>query len=536
MNRSILSENPNKIVVVICGPAHSGKSVFLNQLYKLLPSKRTHLIRGCPDGEGLWSYGKNQREIKTFRKKGKFSREFVDLTIGDIERSQSDIVLVDVGGIPSEENVRIMSHSDYYVIISSDKDKTLEWEKYVDSFKAGCEVPVQERIISSDGTEALINKSIMYDQIIRDDLRDSSGKREFSEPREPKLLAKFDSVLGEYEDEYVGSKENGIVGQVKNLTRKSNSESLAAIYLANKLIREVRRDRIEAKGKVNEQLREDEEPLDESVKKDLINMNVLREYIDIYTRMFIRQDKKYISKLKKPNGLELFDIRVIKQLKHRKIIRDRVRRAKQKFLLEVKGKDAVKKNVIDMNKVADFFGMCDKRGFINWDREKLIEMTVLLDFLMKDMEQVKVYGHIPNWLAGAIGELGRNKLLEIYKKGDEAFVSAEKFEKTYEPYQKSFDVLESDESVVLYWKRRERYEDVYLPEIPENKRLYISGRLSTIMIASIMQNYENSEKSVNVPGIGFIKCSSKEWKNIGTVERQPRGIDFIGYVEKENGR
>jgi len=76
-----------------------------------------------------------------------------------------------------------------------------------------------------------------------------------------------------------------------------------------------------------------------------------------------------------------------------------------------------------MNKVADFFGMCDKRGFINWDREKLIEMTVLLDFLMKDMEQVKVYGYIPNWLAGAIGELGRNKLLEIYKKGDEAFVS-----------------------------------------------------------------------------------------------------------------
>lgn len=545
MNRTTLNKNPNKIVVVVCGPAHSGKSVFLNQLYKVLPSNRTHLVRGCPDGEGFWSYGKNQRNIKLARKKGKFSKEFVDSVINEIENSESDIVLVDVGGIPSEENVRIMSHSDYYVIVSSDREKTWQWQKYVDSFEPGLEVPVQERFINEDGKELIIHKKALYKSIMNSDYtRYRINKRRIKELdeerikriRKPRLLAKLESVLGKDEDEYVGSVGLELVGRVKNLTRKSEEQSLAAVYVANRLIDEVRSSIIDDMNQKSVSLNYDEEFLSEDIKKNIVDMDVLRKEIETYTRMFIREDKRFIHILTNKDGKKLVDVRRLIMEKHKEIIANRIHNARQNFLLEVKGKDAVKRDVIDINKVADFFGMSDENGYIIWNIQKLPEMAILLDFLMENMEKVKVYGYVPNWLSGTIGDLRKGKHLEMYCKSGESFESMEVTPKIYAPYQKSFTVLESEDSVLLHWDRMDREGDVYLPEIPENKKLYIAGRMSDRMVAAIMQNYNNYEKSINVPGVGFIKCASVDKKKMGTVEKQPRGIDYIAFLAGQQER
>jgi CRISPR-associated protein Csx3 len=45
-------------VIAVGGPPHSGKSVFLAELYRQLLQRQpsgVFLQRACPDGEGMWS-------------------------------------------------------------------------------------------------------------------------------------------------------------------------------------------------------------------------------------------------------------------------------------------------------------------------------------------------------------------------------------------------------------------------------------------------------------------------------------------------
>ena len=64
------------MVVAVGGPPHSGKSVFLAELYRQLLAKRpsgVFLQRACPDGEGMWSAETNPQLVAEIRRKGSFS-------------------------------------------------------------------------------------------------------------------------------------------------------------------------------------------------------------------------------------------------------------------------------------------------------------------------------------------------------------------------------------------------------------------------------------------------------------------------------
>lgn len=98
------------------------------------------------------------------KKKGKFTNEFVKNVTDVIDTVQNDIVLVDVGGIPSEENVKIMSHCDYYMIVSRDKAKTFEWERFMDAFRSDAKVPVQKFV--KNGDETVLIEKICYLMIL----------------------------------------------------------------------------------------------------------------------------------------------------------------------------------------------------------------------------------------------------------------------------------------------------------------------------------------------------------------------------------
>ena len=63
--------------IVFCGPPHSGKSVFINNLKENLPTDDCTIIRACPDGEGDWSNNKNQDEASRVRRKGKLTKSFI---------------------------------------------------------------------------------------------------------------------------------------------------------------------------------------------------------------------------------------------------------------------------------------------------------------------------------------------------------------------------------------------------------------------------------------------------------------------------
>ena len=113
--------------IVFCGPPHSGKSVFIANLIDKLPTDAYTIIRACPDGEGTWSNNKNQNETSIVRKKGKFTKSFIDDACKAIDNQTNKIVLVDVGGVMSKENEQVFEHCDSFVVLSSDEQKKQDW-------------------------------------------------------------------------------------------------------------------------------------------------------------------------------------------------------------------------------------------------------------------------------------------------------------------------------------------------------------------------------------------------------------------------
>ena len=125
--------------VVIAGPPHSGKSVFLDGLSKDLPRSDRYLFRACPDGEGSWTW-KNEA-ASAFRRKGSFTKEMVQWYIDKLCTCDlAPIVLVDVGGRMSSENRRIISEGkvDAAIILSGDPEAINEWENFCRD--CGCDI------------------------------------------------------------------------------------------------------------------------------------------------------------------------------------------------------------------------------------------------------------------------------------------------------------------------------------------------------------------------------------------------------------
>jgi CRISPR-associated Csx3 family protein len=121
-----------KVKVVVCGPPHSGKSVFLGGLCENLPRAMRYLFRACPDGEGTWTWKGNGAE--QYRRKGKFSQENVDWYCQSLKNCEmAPITLVDIGGIPSEENRRILTEGGvtHAVILAGDLEKVPIWEQFL---------------------------------------------------------------------------------------------------------------------------------------------------------------------------------------------------------------------------------------------------------------------------------------------------------------------------------------------------------------------------------------------------------------------
>ncbi len=123
--------------IILCGPPHSGKSVFAANLLKKLPTEYTYLFRACPDGEGNWSNNEDQHMTQLVRNKGEFNKEFVQECIKVIENVSLPILLVDVGGIRSKENEEIFKCCDNFIILSNQDEEIQKWQEFGE--KAGLE-------------------------------------------------------------------------------------------------------------------------------------------------------------------------------------------------------------------------------------------------------------------------------------------------------------------------------------------------------------------------------------------------------------
>lgn len=119
------------IKIVIGGPPHSGKSVFIEALMQNLDKDNTFSFSAAPDGEGPWLQRHyDDPEVTKWRQKGKFTSEFVEDRHKKIAEWDGPLMVIDVGGRTSEENARMVEGATHAIILAGDLSKVAEWREF----------------------------------------------------------------------------------------------------------------------------------------------------------------------------------------------------------------------------------------------------------------------------------------------------------------------------------------------------------------------------------------------------------------------
>lgn len=119
------------IKIVIGGPPHSGKSVFIEALTQNLDKDNTFSFSAAPDGEGPWLQRHyDDPEVVKFRQKGKFTPEFVADRKKKIHDWEGPLMIIDVGGRTSEENAQMIKGATHAIILAGDLSKVAEWRNF----------------------------------------------------------------------------------------------------------------------------------------------------------------------------------------------------------------------------------------------------------------------------------------------------------------------------------------------------------------------------------------------------------------------
>ena len=141
--------------IIVCGPPHSGKSVFLTNLMRVLPPDSFYLAFAAPDGEWHWSNFGDQDLVSVVRQKGKFTEDFVSSMVDAIRNNQQPLVLVDTGGVMSPENGRIFNVCEGCIILANSEkanDAIPAWREF--AAKNGVQV-LAEIVSDLHGTDEL---------------------------------------------------------------------------------------------------------------------------------------------------------------------------------------------------------------------------------------------------------------------------------------------------------------------------------------------------------------------------------------------
>ena len=199
-------KNYKGMVIAVGGPPHSGKSVFLAELYRQLLALRSagvFLQRACPDGEGMWSAEADPAIVKEIRRKGNFDAGFMAFTLKAIEAlgTRFPITLVDLGGRRSAQNAEILARSSHLMILSSKEDEKTPWQEFATA--EGCETLAvfTSELVKLEGSEEL-------------------------------------NLGGEVRSEIAATSENVVVGVLRNLDRGRSGDSEERLALIRECYRE----------------------------------------------------------------------------------------------------------------------------------------------------------------------------------------------------------------------------------------------------------------------------------------------------------
>lgn len=125
--------------IVICGPPHSGKSVFREGIKQgirqILDAPYPYVITACPDGEGAWFQETVEHDAELAKRckdsyKSQFSPEFVRRIADSVKNCELPLTFIDVGGRTSPENRAICAHATHAIILYGASEKLPEWQEF----------------------------------------------------------------------------------------------------------------------------------------------------------------------------------------------------------------------------------------------------------------------------------------------------------------------------------------------------------------------------------------------------------------------
>ncbi|HLF25533.1 MAG TPA: CRISPR-associated protein Csx3 [Anaerolineae bacterium] len=119
--------------VVLGGPPHAGKSVLSYSLSHALRERgvQHYVLRAAPDYEGDWSNEADQETVRTIRMKGPFTPAFVEHVCQSLA-SRHLPLLVDVGGLPSQEQEVIFDQCTHAILLHKEESDLEAWQALAD--------------------------------------------------------------------------------------------------------------------------------------------------------------------------------------------------------------------------------------------------------------------------------------------------------------------------------------------------------------------------------------------------------------------
>lgn len=154
--------NSKGVVIAVCGPPHSGKSVFLAELYRQILLRRPvgfcFLQRAAPDGEGMWSAESTLEVVRELRQKGKFTPEFSEFAVESISSLAHvfPLVLVDMPGRRDDIAAAILQQVSHVIILSATEGEALAWQEL--ALSNGCELLANltsRRVLAGDESKEI---------------------------------------------------------------------------------------------------------------------------------------------------------------------------------------------------------------------------------------------------------------------------------------------------------------------------------------------------------------------------------------------
>ena len=123
----------NLPAIVIGGPPNSGKSVLTYSLTQALRDSQTEhfVVRAAPDGEGDWNTEAPVNTVLPLRQraKGIFTGSFVVNLCSALQKRHLPLI-VDVGGLISPEQEKIVDQCTHAILISSNASELAKWRDF----------------------------------------------------------------------------------------------------------------------------------------------------------------------------------------------------------------------------------------------------------------------------------------------------------------------------------------------------------------------------------------------------------------------